>query len=230
MSKILLAISSLAVFPFFSDSFWGAKYFLTLLFLPFLFFGGGKKTLFYDLKVFETGFLIVIASIFFENADFFQIFRFLAPFCLYLYISRCSEKANFIKTVVRLTGLISVFAILQQITKYNPFNAPLPYVTFGNPMYLGAYLAAVLPFSANILLSRSRESGVKASLSYYEAFFSFICGFAVLLLTRSQSAYLGFGTALIYLLFNMPDKSGNRILSRKDCPVGVNVFFILQSW
>ncbi len=205
MSRIFLVISSLAVFPFFSDSFWGAKYFLTLFLLPVLCLGTREKTFFYDLKAPEAGFLIVIASIFFENADFFQVFRFLAPFCLYLYLSRSEKKIKFAKTAVRLTGLISILALIQQITKYNPFHAPLAYVTFGNPMYLGAWLAAVLPFSIDVLLNG------KKGRFFYEAGFSFAAGFAVLLLTRSQSAYLGFAAALIYLLSNMPDKSGNHI-------------------
>ncbi|MCD6311236.1 MAG: O-antigen ligase family protein [Elusimicrobia bacterium] len=202
MTTIFLVISSLAVFPFFSDSFWGAKYFLTLLLLPLLFFGGGKKTFFYDLKAAEIGFLIVIASIFFENAEFFQFFRFLAPFCLYLYISRKEKDTAIKKNVIRLSALISSLALIQQVTKFNLFNAPLPYATFGNPMYMGAWLAAALPFSADTLLSPN-SSATKSPISnrfYYESAFAFAAGFTVLLLTRSQSAYMGFGVALIYML------------------------------
>ncbi|MBU2528597.1 O-antigen ligase family protein [bacterium] len=239
MVKIFLGISSLAVFPFFSDSFWGAKYFLTLLSLLLLFYERGNKTLFYDLKAPEAGFLIVIVSIFLENFNFFQFFRFLAPFCLYLYVSRspiCEDKC-LKKTVIRLSALISFLAVIQQLTKFNPFNAPIPYVTFGNPMYLGAYLAAVLPFSADILLTHRRKNepvgNIPASLTasptsnsiYYEAFFSFACGLAALLLTRSQSAYLGFAAAMSYLLFKRTKKSKALIILTSGAVILALLYF-----
>lgn len=220
MLKIFLILSSLSVFPFFSDSFWGAKYFSTLLFLPFLFFRKGDRHLaalgaspqaFFAFSVAEAGFLIVTATIFIEGLNFFHFFRFLAPFCLYLYVSRGKED-GFTQTAIRLTGLIALLALAQQITRYNPFDATIPYVTFGNPMYLGAWLAAILPFSADILLGRRGDNrrrfapvgGLSApggGLLFYEAFFAFSAGLAALLLTRSQSAYMGFAAAMVYLLF-----------------------------
>lgn len=245
MLKIFIVISSLAIFPFFSDSFWGAKYFLTLLLLPFLFFRKGDRHLaalgaspqaFFAFSVAEAGFLIVTATIFIEGLNFFHFFRFLAPFCLYLYVSRGKEE-GFTQTAIRLTGLISLLAIAQQMTKYNPFNATIPYVTFGNPMYLGAWLAAILPFSADILLGRIGDNsrrfapvgGLSAApedgLLFYEAFFAFSAGLAALLMTRSQSAYMGFAAAMVYLLFKRTKKSKALIILTAGAAVSAIVYF-----
>ncbi|PKN00446.1 MAG: hypothetical protein CVU78_01070 [Elusimicrobia bacterium HGW-Elusimicrobia-2] len=234
MLKIFLIISSLSVFPFFSDSFWGAKYFLTLLLLPFLFFrkgdclraqrGGCPLFPLRCLSPAEAGFLIAAASIFIESYNFFQLFRFLAPFCLYLYVSRGKEE-GFVKIAVMLTGLVSLLALLQQFAKYNPFNAPIPYVTFGNPMYMGAWLAAMLPFSADALLAKKWDRHLVALGASPQALFAFSAGFAALLLTRSQSAYMGFAAAMAYLLFKRTKKSKALIILTAGAAVSAIVYF-----
>ena len=98
-----------------------------------------------------------------EKFNFFGFFWLFVPFALYLAASRSANfrhNSDNIKIAsASLVLFISSISILQYVFKINPFKAPLPYATFGNPMYLGAWLAMLLPLCADAWFAeRERKS------------------------------------------------------------------------
>ena len=131
-----------------------------------------------------------------EGADFFGFFWFFIPFAAYLTARDTAVFAEGIeKTAARLVLFVSVIAVIQYLFKINPFNAPLPYATFGNPMYLGAWLALMLPLCIDGWIAGPGRGGRPVLFTI-----SSIAGIAVLLMTRSQSAYAGFFAGGAYIL------------------------------
>jgi len=106
----------------------------------------------------------------------------------------CPAAASVEKIIPVLVLIVSLLSLIQYIFRINPFNAPLPYATFGNPMYLGAWLALMLPLCFDKIVPPF-EKGGQGGFTHVV----FILGLAVLLLTRSQAAYLGFFAGLFYV-------------------------------
>jgi len=199
LPPIFLIFSAFPVFPFFRDSFRGAKFFLCGLLFPFFFFVGIKKIAPGRIRAIEFFLFLLAVSVFFEKAGFFYFFRLFVPFAIYFLISRFSgETKSLEKTIPVLVLMVALLSIIQYIFKVNPFNAPLPYATFGNPMYLGAWLALMLPlcFPRPPPFSKITPFG-----KGWAGPAAFALGLAALLLTGSQAAYLGFFAGLFYVCF-----------------------------
>ncbi|MCD6413249.1 MAG: O-antigen ligase family protein [Elusimicrobia bacterium] len=142
----------------------------------------------------EILFFLIIASVFLENSDFFSFFWLFVPFCVYILFSGASAaNADRLKSAIPIFVLIvSVFSIVQYLFKTNPFDAPLPYFTFGNPMYLGSWLAIMLPICFDSMLEYK-------ILTTYHLPLTTVLGFICLLLARSEAAYLGFLAGIFYV-------------------------------
>ena len=105
--------------------------------------------------------MLLIFSVFAEKFNFFGFFWLFIPFALYLAASR-SANLRHISNDIKIASaffvlFISFVSILQYVFKINPFKAPLPYATFGNPMYLGAWLAMLLPLCADAWFAESER-------------------------------------------------------------------------
>jgi len=176
-----------SVFPLFKDSFWGAKFFLSgiLISLYFLKAKTGR------LKSLEFVFLFFIFSVFFEKFEFFYFFWFFSAFAVYFVASRGNFQTEKIKKLSSFfVFLISLFSIFQFSFRIKILEAPLPHAFFGNPMYLGAFLAGLLPFPL---------SGFLGEKNFFHLV-SFLSGTVALALTASQSAILGFLAGIFFLL------------------------------
>jgi len=183
-----------SVFPFFKDSSWGAKFFLAGILISVYFF----KTKTGRLRVLEFVFIFFLFSVFFDpppvswwGVDFFHFFWFFSAFVLFLIASRGNfEIKNTEKICSFFVFLISCFSVFQVSFKVKILEAPLPHAFFGNPMYLGAFLAGLLPFTLSCFFRGKNSFHIV----------SFFLGIVALVLTASQSAIFGFLAGIFFLL------------------------------
>jgi putative inorganic carbon (HCO3(-)) transporter len=125
----------------------------------------------------------------YKYASFSGFLRVSSFFLLYLLVVNVItdfKKVLFlVKTVIVSTGLVSLIGLLQVLgisfTAWIPAFPSRITSTFGNPNFLGSFLAITLPLSAAFHLT----SANRKKLVYLAIFFM---GFVGLLLTRSRGA------------------------------------------
>lgn len=90
-----------------------------------------------------------------------------------------------VKSVIMSAGLVSLVGLMQVLgISFTAWIPPFPEritSTFGNPNFLGSFLAITLPLSAATFLNSSKEK----KLAYLAVF---LAGFVALLLTKSRGA------------------------------------------
>src|SRR3990170_3830109 len=141
---------------------------------------------------FQTFIFCLFLLLFFSNYNFFffSVFlRFFSFFLLYLLVvnlvSDFKRVSLLVKTVIVSTSLVSLIGLLQVLgisfTAWIPAFPSRITSTFGNPNFLGSFLAITLPLTAVSYLS----SANRKKLIYLAIF---LLGFVGLLLTRSRGA------------------------------------------
>lgn len=125
----------------------------------------------------------------YKYASFPGFLRIISFFLLYLLVvnlvSDFKRVSLLVKTVIVTTGLVSLIGLLQVLgisfTAWIPAFPGRVTSTFGNPNFLGSFLAITLPLAAVFFMT----SANRKKLVYLTIF---LLGFVGLLLTRSRGA------------------------------------------
>jgi len=176
---------------------------LFLLFILHLFLykkGSIKFPLIYPILFFY-GYSL-LSSIFsqYKYASLMAFLKLTLFFLLYILIVNVitdfKKLSLLVKTVILSTGLVSLVGLLQVLgisfTTWIPAYPGRISSTFGNPNFLGGFLAITLPLSAMVYLGSSN----KKKLIYL---FVFLSGLTALLLTKSRGAIIASALSFLFM-------------------------------
>ncbi|MBI2252053.1 MAG: O-antigen ligase family protein [Armatimonadetes bacterium] len=153
----------------------------------------------YFLLILFSNFQSIVPAISFE--EFLKVFFLFIFYFLTLQLFNEEYLEEVLFSLILGAGLISLYAIFQakglDFIVWMPRNLALrPIGTLGNPIFLGEFLSAVLPFNLSLFLL-NKNNRKKA----YLYLFCLILQVAALFLTSCRGAFLAFIFSLFFYIF-----------------------------
>ncbi len=142
-----------------------------------------------------------------------------------------SKGSNWvIYSIFLSSSLVSAYAILQHFgwdfLKWNPQEMDLSrsFSTFGNPVFLGAYLALVIPLTFSYFLKKEATSLGRKAVTQFSLVFLLAIQFSALIFSYARASWLAIFFSSLFLLYKW------RRNFKKDLIPFFLIFFILLSF